>query len=139
MKRLAIVLSIIILLAMLSPGFSILAQPTHTPHENPITAKSSPDLTTLLLSYSNVLNLAAISKYQDAQNLLKELERTNIPDELRHIIERYNTLSHRLLTTLNNMEYLLDEASTLFLTISLVTPRKSLRAPRQLSETLSSC
>ena len=114
MKRLAIVLSIIILLAMLSPGFSILAQPTQTPHENPITAKSSPDLTTLLLSYSNVFNLAALSQYQDAQSMLKELERTNIPDELRYIIERYNTLSHQLLTTLNNAEYLLDEASTLF-------------------------
>jgi len=99
---------------MFSPGFSILAHPSYTPHENPVTAKSSLDKAALLLSYGSVFNLATIRQYQDAQSLLKEQELTNIPDELRHITDHYNRLSSRLLTTLNNIESLLDEASTLF-------------------------
>lgn len=113
MKRLAIVLSIIILLATISPGFSILAQPTHTPHENPAATKSSSDLAALLLSYSKTFDLIATRQYQDAQSVLNELEQANIPDELRYIIDRYNTLTQELLTTLDNLESLLDEASIL--------------------------
>ena len=115
MKRSAIALSIIVLLVIFSPGFSILAQPTHTPHQNPATAKSSPDLTALLFAYSNVFNLTAIRQYQDAQSMLNELEQANIPDELRYITDRYNALCRQLLATLNKVEPLLDEAATLFL------------------------
>jgi len=114
MKRLASVLSIIILLAMFFPGFSILARPTHTPHENPVTAKSALDKAALLLSYSKVFDLAAIRQYQSAQGMLNELEQSSIPDELRYLTDRYSLLSSQLLTTLNNIESLLDEASTLF-------------------------
>jgi len=74
MKRLAIALSIIVLLAVLSPCLSSLAQPTHIPHQNPAWAKDSPGLTSLLLFYSNAFELASISQYQDAQILLDELE-----------------------------------------------------------------
>ncbi len=114
MKRLAIALCIIVLLVIFSSGFSVLAQPTHTPHENPATAKSSPDPAALMLSYSKTFDLIAISQYQDAQSMLKELEYANIPDELRYIVDRYTAPSQQLLTTLNKMEYLLDETSTLF-------------------------
>ncbi len=114
MKRLAIALTIIILLAILSPSFSILAQPTHIPHQNPAAAKESPELAPLLLFYGNVFDLAAISQYQDVQSLLDGLEYANIPDELRYPIDRYNSLCQQLLTTMNNVESLLDEASTLF-------------------------
>ena len=113
MKRFAIALSIIVLLAMLSPCFSILAQPTHTPHQNPVTAKDSPVSVSLLLFYGNALDLAAIGQYQDAKSLLDELEYADIPDELRYIIDRFNSLSRQLFTTLDNLELLLDEASTL--------------------------
>ncbi len=111
MKRLAIALPIILLLAILSPCFSILAQPAHTPHQNPMAAQDSPDLVSLLAFYGNVFNLAAVSQYQDAQSMLNELEYANIPDELRYIIDRFNTLSRQLFTTLDNLELLLDEAS----------------------------
>ena len=114
MKRLAFVLAIIILLAMFFPGFSILAYPTHTPHENPATAKGSLDQAALLLSYGSVFNLAAVRQYQDAQVMLNELEHSSIPDELRYLTDRYSLLSSQLLTDLNNIESLLDEASTLF-------------------------
>ena len=114
MKRLAIGLSITILLAMLFPGFSIFAQPAHTPHQNPAVAKGSPDMASLLLFYGNIFDLAAIRQYQDAQSMLNQLKYANIPDELRYTINSYNRLSSQLVTMLNNLEALLDEASTLF-------------------------
>ena len=113
MKRFAIALSIIILLAILSPGFSMLAQPTHIPHQNPATAKDSPELASLLLFYGSVFDLAAISQYRGAQSMLDELEYANIPDELRYLIDRYNSLSRQLFATMDNQESLLDEAPTL--------------------------
>ena len=114
MKRFAIAISIIILVVMLSPRFSILAQPTHTPHENPAMAKGSPDPVSLLRFYRKVFDLAVIRQYQDAQSLLNELEYADIPYELRYTVSSYNRLSSQLLTTLNNLEALLDETSTLF-------------------------
>ncbi len=113
MKRFAIVLSVIILLAMLSSSFPVLGQPTHIPHQNPVAAKDSPGLVSLLSFYGNVFDLAAISQYQDAQSMLDELEYANIPDELRYLIDRYSTLSRQLLTTLDNLETMLDEASNM--------------------------
>ena len=47
--------------------------------------------------------------------MLNELEQANIPDELRYIADRNNTLCRQLLTTLNKVESLLHEAATLFL------------------------
>ena len=88
MKRFAIALPIILLLAVLSSYFPVLAQPTYTPHENPVTAKGSPKLASLLLFYGNVFDLAAISQYQDAQSMLDELEYADIPDEMRKLIDQ---------------------------------------------------
>ncbi len=113
MKRFAIALPIILLLAVLSSYFPVLAQPTYTPHENPVTAKASPELASLLLFYGNVFDLAAIGQDQDAQSMLDELEYANIPDELRYLIDRYSLLSRQLITTLDSLEAILDEASTL--------------------------
>ncbi len=113
MKKSAIALSLIFLLAVLFPYFFIFAQPSHVPHENPATTKDSPELISVALFYSNVFNLAAISQYQDAQTLLKELEYASIPDELRYITARYNSLCQQLLTAQDNLESLLDEASDL--------------------------
>ena len=113
MKRLAISLLIIVLLTIFVPSFSILAQSTHTPHENPATAQSSPDPAALMLSYSKTFELVSFRQYQDATSLLEELEHVNIPTEINYVINRYNTLSKQLITTLNNIESLLDQASTL--------------------------
>ena len=113
MKKFAIALSTMILLAMLSPCFYILAQPTHTPHENPGIAKESPNLISLLLFYSNVFDLAATRAYTDATSMLDKLEDANVPDDLRYLINRYSTLSQQLFTTLDNLETLLSEVETL--------------------------
>ena len=114
MKRLAIALSIIAALGMLFTGLPTLARPILIPHENPATAKSSLDVATLLLSYRSIFDLAAIQQYQNAQDMLQEMDRADIPEELRYIIDRYNDLSTQLFDTMNNLEFLLDQSSALF-------------------------
>ena len=113
MKRLVIAVSILIMLGMISPGLPTLAQPVQVPHENPATAAGSLDMAALLLSYSQIINLATSHQYLNAQDVLNELRRADFPDELRYIIDRYSNLCQKLFTTLDNLESLLDEASTL--------------------------
>ena len=113
MKRLAIALAITVGLAILAPGFAAIAQSTLIPHEDPAAAKKTVDPIALIVSYSSVFDLIAIKQYQDAQSILNELKHANIPDELRYVIDRYNTLSQQLVTSLDNLDSLLDEASTL--------------------------
>ena len=114
MKRIAIAVSIILLLVMFSPYFPILAQPTHIPHQNPVTAKESPNPASLLHFYGSVAELTAARQYQDAQTLLEEVKYAAVPTELWDVIDSCNTAFRELVTTLNNLEVLLDEASTLF-------------------------
>jgi hypothetical protein len=113
MKKLVITLSVIAMLGMISPGLPTLAQPTRIPHENPATATSSPDSVALLLSYSQIIRLATSRQYQNAQDVLNELKLAEIPDELRYITDRHSSLYQQLFTNLDNLESLLDEASTL--------------------------
>ena len=113
MKRLIIALSIIALLGVIFPGLPTFAQPVRTPHENPDTATGLLDRAGLLLSYSQIINLATESQYRNAQDILDELEHVDMPDDIRYIINQYSNLYQRLLTTLDNLEALLDEASGL--------------------------
>jgi len=113
MKRLIIALSIIAMLGVIFPGLPTLAQPIRTPHENPDTATGLLDEAGLLLSYSQIINLAIESQYRSAQDILDELERVDIPEEIQYIIDQYTSLFQRLFTTLDNLEALLDEASDL--------------------------
>jgi hypothetical protein len=113
MKRLFITLSIIAMLGIITPSLPTLAQPVRIPHENPATATGSLDKVMLLLSYSRIINLAASRQYQDAQDFLNELRHADIPDELKYIFDRYSYLCQQLFTTLDGLESLLDETSTL--------------------------
>ena len=96
-------------MAVIFPCLSVFAQPTRTPHQNPAIAEESLDMTSLLLFYGNVFNLAAIRQYEDAQGILAELEHADIPDELRYLTDRYNSLSSQLFTAMNEVEFLLDK------------------------------
>ena len=113
MKRLVIILSIIAIMATVSPVLPALANPTQIPHEKPTTATDFFNKAGLLLSYNTIVNLASSRQYQDSQALLSELAYANIPDELRYIADRYSHLYRQLFTTLENLEALLDETSTL--------------------------
>lgn len=130
MKRFVIALSIIILLAIFASCSPILAQPTHIPHQNPAKAQASPGLASLLLFYGTISELTATRQYQDAQTLLEEVKQASIPAELRGIIDPYNTLSRQLVTTLNNLEALLDETSTLFSNDQFSDARQRLNATK---------
>ncbi len=114
MKKLAVVLSIAVLLAVLSSCFSSLAQPSHVPHQNPATVSESVDSALLLRLYNEIFGLTATRQYQDAQSLLTELEQAKMPDRIHDIITSYNRLSSQLFATINSLEALLDETSTLF-------------------------
>jgi len=113
MKRLIIALSIIAMLGVILSGLPILAQPTLVPHENPDTATGLLDKAGLLLSYSQIINLANDRQYRNAQDILDELEHVDIPDEIQYIINQYSNLCQQLFTTLDNLEALLDKASDL--------------------------
>lgn len=113
MKRLLITLSIFILLGITLPGVPILAKPARTPHENPDRATGSFDSAGLLLSYSQIANQATSSQYQSAREILKELEKVDLPDNIRYIIDQYNALNHNLFLTLDKLESLLNETQDL--------------------------
>ena len=113
MRRLTIALVTVILLAILFPCFSTLAQSIHTPHENPATAEESATPASILSSYSTIFKLASTRDYGDAQRVLQEAEHGNIPVPLRDMINQYRSLSQQLVTDLNKTESLLDEVSTL--------------------------
>jgi len=93
MRRLAIALSIMVMLAMLVPGLRIVAQPTHIPHEYPPKVERALEAPISLLQfYGNVSALTGARQYQDAQTLLEEIKHANIPKELRDIIDLYYSL-----------------------------------------------
>ena len=130
MKRLAISLLIIVFLTIFAPVFSVLAKSIHIPHENPATAQSPPDSAALMLSYSKTFELVSFRQYQDATSLLEELEHVNIPPEINYVINRYNTLTKQLITTMNNIESLLDQASTLSIYHQHTASRQELDAAK---------
>ena len=111
MKRLIITLLIITMLGVIFPGLPTIAQPHQLPHENPETTTSSLDEVGLLLSYSDIIDLATDSQYRDAQDILSELEHADIPDEIRYIITQYSNLFQSLFGTLDDIEAILDQAS----------------------------
>ena len=126
MKRVIIFIFIAVLCAIISPFGSMLAQPSHVPHQNPATAEDSSDTASLLNLYGNIFNLAALRQYHDAQSMLNELEHANIPKELRYLTDRFNDLSQQLFIAANNLEFVLDKASTLFSENQIIEARQLL-------------
>ncbi len=114
MKRLAIGLSLIILLGILAHGLPSHAQPSQVPHVNPAMARDTLESAEVMFAYSNLFTMAALRQYQDAGNMLEELRTAEIPEELQYISDRYNNLSRELFTLLNKGECLLNEASSAF-------------------------
>ena len=113
MKRLVIILLIFVMMGITLPSFSAFAQPTKTPHENPVMATGSLDQISLLINYSRIIFLAGNRQYKDAQEALEELRKIDIPDEFRNIIDRYNDLCQQLFITLENLDTTLDETLNL--------------------------
>ncbi|MBT9175657.1 MAG: hypothetical protein DDT22_01341 [candidate division WS2 bacterium] len=65
-----------------------------------------------MLFLGDVLDLASLSKFMEAKDLLKLIEKANLPEELRFIINRYIKLGEDLFTLLEDSENLLKKAET---------------------------
>jgi hypothetical protein len=109
-KRLATVLLIFIVVIIVFPSVTALAQPTRTPHEDPDKAAGVLDKISLLISYGKIILTASNREYATALEALEELRKIDIPDEYRNIINRYNDLCQQLFITLNTLDITLDEA-----------------------------
>ncbi|HJX13602.1 MAG TPA: DUF4129 domain-containing protein [Dehalococcoidales bacterium] len=98
---------------LISPGLLALAQPAHTPHEDPYLATGRLDEAGLLLSYSLIIDEASRRRYRGTQDILEELEHASLPDDIQYITDRYSNLYRRLFTTLDSLESWLDDISRL--------------------------
>jgi len=114
MKKIIITIFILVLLATTISFSSISAQPAQLPHQNPATAEGSSDAASLLNLYSDIFNLVSLRQYEDAQTMLEELKHATIPDELKYLADRFNSLAQQLSAAMNDLEFTLDKASALF-------------------------
>jgi hypothetical protein len=113
MKKFAVILLVLALVAILLPTLSVVARPSHTPHENPATAEGSWDVLLMLLFHGDVFELVLSGEYQGALGLLGEMQYANISSELQYVVDRFNTLSNEFLVALDNLEGLLNRISAL--------------------------
>jgi len=114
MKKIITTIFILVLFATTISLSPILAQPAHLPHQNPATAEDSSDAASLLNLYSDIFNLVSLRQYEDAQTMLEELKHATIPDELKYLADRFNSLAQQLSAAMNDLEFTLDKASALF-------------------------
>ncbi|OGO30984.1 MAG: hypothetical protein A2Z29_01165 [Chloroflexi bacterium RBG_16_56_11] len=113
MKRLVFIVLTVVAAGIILPGWRVLADPTHTRHENPNTATGILDKAGLLLSYSRLATAASEGRYRDAGDMLGEIERSDVPDEIRTSIERFDSLWRKLFASLDNLNSLLDRSALL--------------------------
>jgi hypothetical protein len=113
MKRAIVTLLAATLLGTLSPGLPILAQSLKLPHEDPATARETQVEFDLLLTFSEVIDLAAASQYGAAGDRLEELKQASLPSEIVDIIDEYGGIYRQMLTALDDLEGRLDETSSL--------------------------
>ncbi len=102
------------------------AQSGKLPHENPENATGLFDKVSLLLHYGRVFLLGSLGQYDDARAALDEFGKIDIPEEFRHIIERYNELSQELFTTLDYLETILDETADMIARNEINEAKKNL-------------
>jgi len=113
MRSLAIIFLIIIFSAATIPCISVIAEPVYPPHEDPATAQSVMDANSFLTCYTDIFTLMSLKNYANATMLIEQLKFVHIPEDLRYIIQRYNNLTLELTQILDNLEKLLNKASTL--------------------------
>ena len=113
MIRAKVILAVTVLTAVLLSQATALADYTYLPHEDPATAREEMDAYSLLTYYTSILTFISSKNYGDASRLIEQLEFVHIPEDLKYIIQRYNNLTLELTKTLDNLDKLLNDASTL--------------------------
>lgn len=109
--RLLTVTSLTMLLVSLT--CQALTQPAYIPHEDPSKVEETMSPLWLLTWYGDVLTLMADRDYAGASRLLDAMSLIYLPERLRYIIERFNSLLNLLTVKFNETETLLAEASSL--------------------------
>jgi len=113
MKRAIAVLVITALLGTLSPGLPILARPLKIPHENPATARETGLEHNLLLTFNDIIKLAAGGQYGSARDRLEELRQASPSPDISYLIDQYGGLYQRLFTGMDDLEGRLEDISSL--------------------------
>ena len=105
-----------ILVVLLLPLGAAMAGLIHTPHEDPSTAESNADIgLPVLLRYADILSALAGQRYQDVRTMIEqmELDKSNISDDIRFVMQRYNDLVSQLSDKLDKLDALLNEIEPL--------------------------
>ena len=113
MKLQTIFLSFLLLISTLGNLAIANAEPSLIPHEDPSTIKGSIDAYSLLTEYAAVFSFMSNRQYQNASTLSAQLNQLTVPSDLSYIISRYNQLTRQLISTLNELQSNLDNATVM--------------------------
>ena len=91
----------------------VMAEFAFPPHEDPAIAESIIDAPSLLTYYTSIFAFTSLRDYENANRLIEELKFVYVPEDLKFIVQRYNDLTLELIGVLDELEELLDKASTL--------------------------
>lgn len=112
-KYLTVCLAVVILGVMAVSGWRLAADPQKLPHENPEAVAVAEDYAALANACWSVLDMVSSGDYRDARELLGELKTVAIPDELRYVWERYQSLSQEIIAILDGQEVLLKDIAAM--------------------------
>ncbi len=113
MKHLALALILVLAFSFLFPVVVVKAGPAHVPHEDPSNAQSTMDPYSFLSQYAGILSLIASEQYDNASKLAAQLSHITVPADLSYVINRYNSITQQLISTLSDLRTTLDNASSL--------------------------
>ncbi|MCW4029795.1 MAG: hypothetical protein NWE92_09155 [Candidatus Bathyarchaeota archaeon] len=109
--------TVILILLMLTSTFTSCAtasEPGYIPHEDPTgTQGTSIDAYYFLTQYASIFALLADKKFENASQLTQDVSRIKLPEDIIFILNRYNNLTQQLISTLNQLQNTLDNASAL--------------------------
>jgi prefoldin subunit 5 len=113
MKLQTVFLSVLLLFSFFGGFPNVNAYPTLVPHEDPSATQSSVDAYALLTEYAAVFSFMSNRNFQNASLLSNKLGQLTVPSDLSYIINRYNQLTQQLISTLNELQTDLDNATVL--------------------------
>ena len=102
-------------------------------HENPATARESPNPAFLLLSFGEIMDLIAAARHGEARSLLDLIKRAHIPEELKLLARRYSEHLSDLSLALEELERTLNLAEGLLRENRLEEAKEALNKAEELA------
>jgi hypothetical protein len=112
-KRAFLVISLLILLGNIFPGYGVLAGEETTPHEDPALAREEAISLPMVLHYGNAYELADLKKYLEAGFQIGEMDFAAAPSDLTDVIERFNMLSSDIFIGMDSADKLVQKSASL--------------------------